>query len=1089
MAEALITIAAEGVLKKVLSIAANEIVIAWGYEEKLTTLHDLLDLIRAKLRDAERQKGTEAVMVWLKQLKDVVSEADDVLDEVHYEMLRREVKKRDWIARKVPTLPSLKKLSFRREMSHKIENVSKKLFEINKRANDLRLENEQSIPVSNSLCRETDPYLDEFKIIGRGNDELHIIELLTHSRKDENLKIVPIVGMGGIGKTTLAKSIYNNPKIEQHFDVRAWLCVSVKIEVNTLLANIYEALAGKECESRTRVNIIKDLQKELGSKTYLLVLDDVWDEERAHWDDFRTCMLKVNSQNGSGILVTTRNLEIGTLAMSEEFRALQGLSDDQCWSIFKEIAFVAGEPSLRELEEIGRDIVKKCRGLPLLVNVIGGMLRNYNDKAKWLSIRDSKVWDLEGEGDRVQNTLKLSFDNLPNSIVKQCFAYCSIFQKGSVMKGEELVQLWMALGFVQGDEARNKDMEDVGNDIVEILVSNLLLQDVTRDEYGYVAGCSMHDLLHDLSSSLVRHESLRLVHPTHDDIMRIPQVKHLSVYRHWKDDVRINISLKKMSSVVFKDEMKARSLHTLFFEGEVENNISFQHFKSLRILKLDRCRLCILDESIGELTHLKYLDLSNTEVGSLPKSIGKLYHLQTLKLCGCRSFKINHLRRLPIEFRNLISLRHFEFPDTVPINNVGQLTSLRTLPSFHVLGKKGHQIEELGPLKHLGRKLRILNLEKVKTKKEATKADLYGKKNLSKIELCWNNKDDVANRNDKDVLEGLQPHENLQSLTIYNFSGDNFPQWVSTMAIGIEGKWTPLHKLVDIKLIRCHNCRHLPMLENLPLLRDLVLRNMDNLTCLSGFLVKKGDKVTGSGSIKPLSPSLRSLQLIGMERLEKWMDAATNSSTLLSPVLEKLYIYNCPKIAVLDECHPHPLLSLKIKNCKNLKSIKSIEGLASLESLSIDGCHSLMGLPDFHNQGHSLKRLSVTECNKLTSLPPKMFECFSILSRLKLGPFSKELHSFPSLRGIKKLRNHLHSLELNGWDHLESIPEEIKHLISLSRLTIQGFGMRELPIWLTNMSSIRYIAFNDCKRLDKETIKRGAPTDADNVLIDGCRSV
>lgn len=243
MAEALVTIAAEGILKKVLSIAANEIVIAWGYEEKLTALHELLDLIRAKLRDAERQMGTEAVMVWLKQLKDVVGEADDVLDEVQYEMLRREVKKRDWMARKVPSLPSLKKFSFRREISHKIENVSKKLFEINKRANDLRLQNEQCIPVTDSLCRETDPYLDEFKIIGRANDELRIIQLLTQSRKEETLKIVPIVGMGGIGKTTLAKSVYNNPKIEQHFDVRAWLCVSVKVEVNTLLANIYESLA------------------------------------------------------------------------------------------------------------------------------------------------------------------------------------------------------------------------------------------------------------------------------------------------------------------------------------------------------------------------------------------------------------------------------------------------------------------------------------------------------------------------------------------------------------------------------------------------------------------------------------------------------------------------------------------------------------------------------------------------------------------------------------------------------------------------------------------------------------------------------
>ncbi|CAI9262334.1 unnamed protein product [Lactuca saligna] len=192
MAEA----AAEGILTTVVLVAANEIALAFGCKQKLDTPHQTVDLNCSKLRDAERQKGTEAVILWLKHPKQVVGEADDVLDKVHYEMLRSEVKKPDRIARKVPSLPSLKKFSFRREIGHKVENISKKLLQFNKQANLLGLQNEQFARVPDCLYRETNPYLDEFEVVRREDDE--------------KLTIVLIVGMGGIGKISLVKSIYNN---------------------------------------------------------------------------------------------------------------------------------------------------------------------------------------------------------------------------------------------------------------------------------------------------------------------------------------------------------------------------------------------------------------------------------------------------------------------------------------------------------------------------------------------------------------------------------------------------------------------------------------------------------------------------------------------------------------------------------------------------------------------------------------------------------------------------------------------------------------------------------------------------------------
>ncbi|CAH1435915.1 unnamed protein product [Lactuca virosa] len=292
------------------------------------------------------------------------------------------------------------------------------------------------------------------------------------------------------------------------------------------------------------------------------------------------------------------------------------------------------------------------------------MLQNYNDPEKWLAVKNSKVWDLEDETKKVQKSLELSFDNLPNSMAKQCFAYCSIFKKDKVMEREELVRLWMALGLVQADEEKDKEVEDVGNDIFQILVCNSLFQDVERDEYGHITRCSIHDLVHDLSLSLSKHENLCLVDATNDDIACIPQVKHLAFYQEENED----------------DEFTAK-------------------------------------------------------------------------------------------------------------NRGG------------------------------------------------------------------------ANGNDVGVLEGLQPPQDVKKLTIINFSGDNFPDWVMKMAIHIEGKWTPLDKLVEIRLSGCSSCLSLPTLEHLPHLRELELLGMDNLTCLRSCDV--------TGSTKPLSPSLRSLRLDRMERLEK----------------------------------------------------------------------------------------------------------------------------------------------------------------------------------------------------------------------------
>nr|GEY63242.1 CC-NBS-LRR resistance protein [Tanacetum cinerariifolium] len=225
---------------------------------------------------------------------------------------------------------------------------------------------------------------------------------------------------------------------------------------------------------------------------------------------------------------------------------------------------------------------------------------------------------------------------------------------------------------------------------------------------------------------------------------------------------------------------------------------------------------------------------------------------------------------------------------------------------------------------------------------------------------------------------------------------------------------------------------------------------------------------------------------------------------MISPVLEILSIENCPKIILLYEHYPHPLVILVIKKCTNLKSIRSLQGLTSLEILKIkyrdslsgihdlggslrevriSDCPSLLGIPDLHNLGGSLRELRIENCDKMTSVPSGI-DRLTLLDRLELGPFSKEVDCFPSLKGIEKLRSNLQNLHLYGRSHWESIPEEVKHLTSLERLVIWEFGIRELPMWLTNMSSIKRISFHRCPGLDADSVLKGAPRNAEIVFLD-----
>nr|XP_028946680.1 putative disease resistance protein RGA3 [Malus domestica]XP_028946681.1 putative disease resistance protein RGA3 [Malus domestica]XP_028946682.1 putative disease resistance protein RGA3 [Malus domestica]XP_028946683.1 putative disease resistance protein RGA3 [Malus domestica]XP_028946684.1 putative disease resistance protein RGA3 [Malus domestica]XP_028946685.1 putative disease resistance protein RGA3 [Malus domestica]XP_028946686.1 putative disease resistance protein RGA3 [Malus domestic len=777
MAE-LVTFAAEGILTRVASLAEQEFSLLWGFKGEVARLRQSLFKIQAMLRDAAQhsQNRGEAVQIWVKNLEEVAQAADQVLDEYEYEVLRRQVELENRMEKKVLNFFSHHNpIAFRHNMGRKIKKINALLANLREEATGLGLVDTKTmdatshdgirVPDNRVTGSVFDP--DEKYIVGREEAVSEIATTLINSRnnKENSISVMAIVGMGGLGKTTLAKSVYHHPEIGR-FDTKIWICVSTPFNVTAILSGILEKIKPEKAGIKGKATICENLQEDLKGKRYLLVLDDVWNEDSHKWNDLMSCLSSVEDTQGSSILVTTRSASVASIVETLSRRDLEKLSDDECWRILKDRAFRNGSASVTEDQErMGREIAKKCAGVPLVAKVLGDMMRR-KPSGEWQSIQESTIWNLqEGEstirnlqgGEKtILSVLKLSFVELRSPSLKQCFAYCSMFVKDEIIKKEDLIQLWMAQGLLQ--PCPNKSMEDVGNEYFNILLENSFFQDVEMEE-NTVYSCKMHDLVHDLAEHVSKSKS-----------------KDSDENRH----------MAKLST---------SALHVIpngDLNGDKLGGI-FSRFKGLRVLKLRGAEISELPISIKKLKCLRYLDVSNTWIKKLPKSIGKLYNLQTLKMLYVTSF--------PEELQNLINLRHFDFSfdaERYPIG-IGRLTNLQALPSFSVGKERGRGIEELAGLKQLKGRLSIFNLEHVRDGEEAKKAKLAEKTNLRELVFRWGyekgssiNAEDVLeglgpahpewdedrsmiNNNDEDVLEGLLPaHPELEYLKIIYFMGEKW---------------------------------------------------------------------------------------------------------------------------------------------------------------------------------------------------------------------------------------------------------------------------------------------------------------------------
>ncbi|XP_060967555.1 putative disease resistance RPP13-like protein 1 [Cannabis sativa] len=631
-----------------------------------------------------------------------------------------------------------------------------------------------------SLHRSDAPLLDDSQVYGRDGDKEAILKLLLcDNDASSRISVIPIVGMGRIGKTTLITKL------------------------------ILEKITGERRETKELHQIQKGLKEALAGKKFLFVHDDVWNENYELWD-----LLKSSFQSGiqgSKIIVTTRNEDVALKMKTRDVQTykLKNMSDDECWMLFREHAFDnvgSKEVALSELQEIRRHIVKKCMGLPLAVKSMAGLLRSMSTPDQWRHVHQSDMWELPNSHNiEIIPALWLSYRFLP-PYLKPCFSYLWIFPKVykfGEFDREKLFLIWMAEDLIQPQ--KGKRIEDVGKDYLNALITRSFFQRNTRnlslfmhDLAMYVSGqcCYFYDSCKDLDKPSSK-------------------TRHLSYMKDLKDTIEFD----NIARVKYLRTLLALPLSTSYricqtrFIGE----ILVYDGGCLRELSLSESDIEELPNSIRNLKHLRYLDLCATKVKELPTSVCVLYNLETLLLNKCYK-----LTQLPTNISKLINLRHLVIRKT-PLKEmpprICNMMNLQTLSDFVLCENDGCRIKELGKLEsNLHGSFKILGLQYVEEVSDVWEGELKKKKNLSELTLRWDGKADDSIK-EREVLNALQPHENLKKLKIRDYNGTKLPDsWIEIFPC-----------LKEIFLEHCRNINAALPICTFPSLEDIIIRDCDEL--------------------------------------------------------------------------------------------------------------------------------------------------------------------------------------------------------------------------------------------------------------------
>ncbi|KAL3006934.1 hypothetical protein AAZX31_08G306600 [Glycine max] len=639
-------------------------------------------------------------------------------------------------------------------------------------------------------------FLKEAEVVGFDSPRDTLERWLKEGRK--RLTVVSVVGMGGSGKTTLAKKVFD--KVQTYFPRHVWITVSQSYTIEGLLLKFLEAEKGKDpsqsvYSTMDKASLIHGVRNHLSRNRYVVVFDDVWNEN--FWEEMKFALVDI--ENGSRIIITTRHREVAESCRTSslvQVHELLPLTDDKSFELFCKMAFGSELDGHcpNNLKGISTEIVKKCEGLPLAIVATGGLLsRKSRDAREWQRFSENLSSEL-GKHPKltpVTKILGLSYYDLPYHL-KPCFLYFGIYPEDYEVECERLILQWVASGFVKSDEAA-QTLEEVAEKYLNELIQRSLVQVSSFTKWGKIKSLRVHDVVREMIRE--KNQDLSFCHSASErgNLFKSGMIRRLTIAS----------GSNNMTGSV--ESSNIRSLH-VFGDKELSESLVKRiptNYRLLRVLQFEVAPMYDYVppiESLGDLSSLRYLSFRSYNIVVLPKLIGELHNLETLDLRQTEVFM------MPREIYKLKKLRHLlsRFEMFQMDSGIGDLTSLQTLSVVNIT----HNTEEVVKGLEKLTQLRVLGLTEVKPEFKSFLCSLINK--MQHLEKLY-----IKGRNGSmmdlhfDVLAPV-----LQKVRLVGGLKE-FPNWVAK-----------LQNLVTLSLSSSRLTHDpLPLLKDLPILTHLSIRH------------------------------------------------------------------------------------------------------------------------------------------------------------------------------------------------------------------------------------------------------------------------
>ncbi|KAL6136377.1 hypothetical protein ACLB2K_061672 [Fragaria x ananassa] len=897
MAEGVVAIVTEGI-KPLGEFIIQQAKFLSGVGYQIELAQNELRLIRGFLKDADtRQQDEEQVRNFVMLIRDAAYDLEDVIESFALKVATR----RGGGTVKIV----LKRFAcifnegvHRYKIGSEFEDIMNKLSHLRSslQSSNVVRQTSGSESVASAFKRQRDRRLTyghevESHIVGLEENTDKLVKELV--REGKRHLVVSIWGMGGSGKTTLAKQVFLQNEVKRHFDCFAWLCISQKWEGKDVLKEILIKLTSPTTEKRKEISEMEkdEIAEEVcciqREKRCLVVLDDIWTLEA--WNSIKAGF-PINEETESRILLTSRKKEVASLASgADHLHQPRPLDEKQSWELFEKIALSGrDETDFEEKSKLGTEMLAHCSGLPLAIRVLAGLLSRRDKVEEWKAVlrnvdkyimRGTTVLEREISGQEygVSCVLALSYDELPSQL-KLCFLYLAQFPEDHEIPVKRLTQLWIAEGFIT---STIEIMEDVAYDCLTELVERSMVQVVNYGLTGKVKTCRLHDLMRDLCLQKAKEEDFLDVvdfstgrRPTGN------KVRRLVLYLDDKSECEFS----------GKDGRNGHIRSLLYFTPPYFEQMwsksvirsVFNDFRLLRVLKFENIRREFeLPKTIGNLVHLRFLSLRDSAFRELPSSVYKLILLQTLDLRG--HFKYGKIKITNV-FLNMEQLRHLYLPMRHTVSgrklSFAKLCNLQTLVNVRIEN---------------------CNLN-----------DLVRLPNLKKLVVIASRSGQLEKLKEMLVSESIT-YEHLRSLSIHTFSVEE-----------------DIHVPIDIVL----RCPHLYKLRLDGKMSELPeqLRGYPDLTKITLVSTKlKGDKI----EILEKLPKLRVLYL-GYKSFESETMVFSQGGFPHLEFLTLCYLEDLKEWRVEKEAMPR-LHRLSIDECRELRAIPDgLQDVTTLKELTID---------------------------------------------------------------------------------------------------------------------------------------------------------